>query len=120
MMESRRPYLRLKAASLVEVLVAMSLVSVMFVIGTMIWLQLNGPRAPFRELEFRLKAREILIGMEDFAGENGVIQDPTVYFVRETEPLNADQNLFQITVSCFQNNGELIFRRARIIQRHED
>lgn len=115
------PTYRLQAATLVEVLVAMALASIVFGIGAATWLQLNGRHAPWRSLDQRLLAREMLweAGQPGAPVENTLLQGPGAYLVRECTLLNAATDLYQVDVKCYSHSDQLLFQRSKIIRIHE-
>jgi len=117
-MKNSLPY-RLKGSTLVEVLVAMSLVSILFVIGSQTVLQVNGIRAPYREQGHRLKARTIIQELEAGHVVPDVVHFESVYFVTESYPAPQSDRLLQVDVKCFDQGDQLLFTRHKIIRRHE-
>lgn len=112
------PY-RLRGSTLIEVLVAMTLVSIIFVIGSQTVLQVNGIQAPYREQGHRLRARTIIQEVEVGHEVPDVIHFESVYFVTEVKPSEHNSRLLQVDVDCFDHQDQLLFSRHKIIRRHE-
>lgn len=106
---------RLRGTTLIEVLVAMSLISIIFVIGSHTVLQVNGVRAPYREQEYRLEARSILQKLEAGQKSPGVIHFESVTFLLERLPVHPQHGLFQVRIQCFDAQETLLFSRNKII-----
>lgn len=113
--------LKLKGATLVEVMVALSLISIIFVIGSLIWTNLSGPSAPGKVWDSRRIAREMLHEFETNldAGEETKKVEGRIY-KREIRPLNRENSLYEVTVVMFGGEGERVFERTKIIARDEN
>jgi hypothetical protein len=108
---------QLQASSLVEVLVALSLSSIMFVIAMTIWLQINGYQAPYRQIDYRMRARLLI---ED-ATQRQSLQDAVftlegIQFQREVRQINAESNLYEIRVKAYGPENELLFQRGKVVR----
>ncbi|MEM7035866.1 MAG: hypothetical protein AAF570_02730 [Bacteroidota bacterium] len=107
----------MKASTLFEILISMSLVSVVFVFGLAIFMQLNGTQAPYRRADQRLKVREMIREMEK-SGEVGdkIIREKGTEYRFQTRVLNPGQELYEVIVSVYAHGEELLFRRGKIIK----
>ena len=112
----QQPKYRLRGATLVEVLVAMSLVSVVFVIGSQTLLQVNGHQSPHREQQYRLEARRLIQELEQGNLSEEVIHFGAVDFLVERKPVYPRRNLFEGKIKCLDQNGQLLFSRQKIIR----
>lgn len=106
-----------RGSTLLEVLVSMSLASIVFVIGSAVWLQLNGMQAPFRQLDQRLVARELI----DRVGEGTeeleiVMRRQGMKFVRNVAALNPERGLYEVTVVCYSADDKPIMKRGKIVR----
>lgn len=113
------PRLRFQGATLVETLVSLSLISITFVVGTLIWLQLNGYGAPDRTARYRMIAGS-LIDHSERKGEFGekLIEFEGVKFFRKVRVLNSESSLYQLRVECMTAAGKPLFERSKIIRHH--
>jgi hypothetical protein len=112
---------RLKAASLVEVLVSLSLASITFVIAAIVWLQISGLNAPYRQTDQRMIARNLIdqaIAQQITQDQDYLIQG--VHYLRTIEPLNPETNLYQITITAYIEGKDPFYHRAKIVRYHED
>ncbi len=108
---------KLQASSLVEVLVALSLASIVFTIGTTIWLQLNGRNASYRQIEMRMRARKLIdAAIETQEVSNQVFNYNGIGYERLIQPVNSKTGVFKITVKAFSKKNEPFFQRAKIVR----
>ena len=113
------PIYRLPGATLVEVLVAMSLISVVFVIGSQVVVQLNGPDAPQQEHTYRLQARELLQQMETGREVPEMTTSGAVSFHCERIPHDARRDLYHLRVRCLASSGKALFVHQKIVHLDE-
>jgi hypothetical protein len=111
--------LRLSGATLAEVLVALALTSIVFIIGTMIWMNLNTQDAPRHIQRTRLVARE-MIGEVERNGDMGeeTVMKGGIRYLREVRPLNDHSGLVRVTVTCLDADGGTILTRSKIVRAH--
>lgn len=113
--------LRLNATTLIEVLVSFSLASILFVIGAMVWLQLAGKSAPYRLAEQRMDCRSILRETErTMALTDRIISLHNTQYHRQVRPLDASRGIFEVGISVYSAEGDLLFRRKKIMHHHAD
>ncbi len=93
----------------------MSLVSIIFVIGSHTVLQVNGVHAPYREQAYRLQARSILQRLEAGQELPAITHFESVTFLSERLPLHPQYGLFQARIQCFDSDEQLLFSRNKII-----
>ena len=109
----------LSGSTLVELLVALSLASIVFGFGTLIFLQVNGLEAPHRQVQQRLIARLHLQQVE-YGGEPPLgLSLAGIRFEQELIPHPGGERLFWATVRCYSSSGRLLFTRQKIIVRDE-
>lgn len=112
---------RMTGSSLVEVLVALSLSSIIFVIGMMVWLQINGYDAPYRQLEYRMRARTMIaqaIQAQDLG--DAVWKAGGVQYVRKIRPIHAASGLYEVQVQVFGKDATPLFTRGKIVHYEAD
>lgn len=110
---------RLPSATLAEILVALALTSMVFVIGTMIWMNLNTQDAPHHVQRTRLVARELIAGVERTGrmGEETHTQGG-VRFLKEVKPIHERRGLLQVTITCLDVDGQTLLTRSKIVKVH--
>lgn len=107
---------RLRASSLVEVLVALSLASIIFVIGTTIWLQINGRSAPFRQIEQRMTARKLIEeAVENKLTKNEIITEKGIGYERLIQAINPKLAVYKVTIRAFTVKNEPFYMRSKIV-----
>jgi hypothetical protein len=111
----------LKASSLVEVLVSLSLVSIVFVIAAMIWLQISGLQSPYHQTDQRMAARKLI----DQAIATHALHDQTftiqgIQYFRAIHPLHPENRLYEITVTAYQQDQAPFFKRSKIVRYDAD
>jgi hypothetical protein len=117
----RKVQWRMPGSSLVEVLVALSLSSIVFVIGMVVWLQLNGHNAPYRHLDYRMRARTMIaqaIQSQDLG--DAVWNAGGVQYVRKIRPLHAASGLYEVQVQVFGQDPSPILTRSKIVHYEAD
>ena len=108
---------KLKASSILEVLVSLSLASIVFVIGGMVWLQINGSNAPHREIEQRIVARELIAdAINEGKKQDQIFTIGATKYLRKVIVLNAETQLCEITVTVLDTEGQPQFSRGIIAQ----
>lgn len=108
--------LRLPASSLTEVLVALAIASIIFVIGTMVFLNLSGPSNASLKAERRWIARNLM----NEAVATASLQDQTVEqagarFLRTVKPVNAANGLYELRVLCIAPDETVVLDRVKLI-----
>jgi type II secretory pathway pseudopilin PulG len=110
---------KLIASTLVEVLVSLSLVSIIFIIVSIIWLQISGPQASFRDTEHRLQSRRLI---EDAISNNDprnkIITIGTTKYVRQVTLIHKQTQLFEISVAVYITDKKPIMQRSKIARIH--
>ena len=108
---------RLQGSSLVEVMISLSIASIIFVIGTALWLSLNGTNAPKRLLEYRLNAGNLLLEteLEGDVSEQTYQIGGAKYF-KSTRELNRSHGIYEVVIVVQSAEGKEVFKRGRIIQ----
>mgnify|MGYP006933546213 CR=1 FL=1 len=107
----------LPASSLVEVLVALSLSSIIFVIGAMVWLQLNGMAAPFRQIDQRMTARQLIDAATlTKTTQDEIIKIGGINFERKINPINSETGLYEIIVIVYNQENQPFFQRGKIVK----
>jgi hypothetical protein len=103
----------------VEVLVSLSLASIVFVIGGMVWLQINGSNAPHREIEQRMVARQLIADAIQTGGkQDQVFTVGGTKYLRKINLLNPQTHLGEITITVFGTDGTPLFSRGFITKIH--
>lgn len=102
-MKKRLKY-RLDGNTLIEVLVSLSLISVLFVMGMYLWMQIAGPSNPIEQQKVRQMMLEFLAepwpeGLEEQEREQGHKK-----LIRSFEPIREEQGLFQVTVRMYSKD----------------
>jgi hypothetical protein len=109
----------LPAATLLETLVSFALVSIIFVIGAIIWLQLAGNAAPYRQADQRLDCRNILRETETKADlTDKVFTLHNTQYHRKITPINPDRGLFEVSIAAYTPDGIFLMRRHKTIHIH--
>lgn len=119
-MKKRSP-LQLPAATLAEVLVALALTSIIFVIGTIIWMNLNTQDAPSHIQRQRFTARALI--QETEAGRNlseTTLQRAGVKYLKEVRPVNPARGLYEVSITCLDPDGRTTLTRSKIIRLYEE
>lgn len=120
-MKERRHRNSLPAASLVEVLVSLTLASIVFVIAAAVWLQIAGPLSAPRQLSLRLNSRKLLqqaIDQQSLENTTFVLDGAT--FVRKVHAINPSNQLYRIDITVESaDGGAPKFRRSKIVRYHE-
>lgn len=109
----------LKGSSLIEVIVALSLVSIIFVIGSGVWAKIDSYQSPDRLLRYRLRAKQLIdqCKVERDLGELNLEQDGIVY---RREVLSRGQDVFEVRLRCYTPAEQLLFERSKILHWHEN
>ena len=120
-MKERRNRNSLPAASLVEVLVSLTLASIAFVIAAVVWLQIAGPLSAPRQLSLRLHSRNLIQqAIDEQSLENSTIVLDGATFVRKVHAVNPSQKLYRIDITVENGDGKLPkFRRSKIVRYDE-
>jgi hypothetical protein len=108
--------MKLKASSLTEVLIALAIASVIFVIGTMVFLNLAGPGNLARKAEYRWVTRSLL--NEAIATRNPQeirLEVLGAKFTRTCKPINPAAGLYEAKVICLSAKDEVLMERTKVI-----
>ena len=109
---------RLSGASLVEALIALSLISIVFVIASMAILELNGGQSPARKLDQRMISRQLLQEAEAGRNLSDEVREIAGYkFLREVLPLDAS-GLYEVKITCYDAGNNELLKRGKIIWKH--
>jgi hypothetical protein len=112
------PY-RLAGATLVEVLVSLSLASIVFVIALMVWLQISGPRATYRDIEHRMEARKLIAqAITDHDPHDRIVTIGATKYVRRVRLVHHATQLYEITVAVYLEGKKPLFQRGKIARIH--
>lgn len=109
----------LTASSLIEVLVSLTLASIVFVIAAMVMLQVSGINSPYHQVHQRMTARKLI----DQATAHQETQDRAftidgIQYFRAIHPLNPETGLYEVTVTACQQGEEPFFKRSKIVHYH--
>ena len=107
----------MKGNTLVEILVSLSVISLMFVLGSMIFQSLSGIHSPVQQFYDRSIVREVLYRSlpEVIEGsEEWEIRGRRV--VRSILPLKTEKDILEIKVSCFWQD-KLMLERSRYTEK---
>ncbi|MEL6194340.1 MAG: prepilin-type N-terminal cleavage/methylation domain-containing protein [Bacteroidota bacterium] len=111
---------KVKGNTLIEILVSLSVLSLLFIIGMYLFQQLTGIFSPVQVFQHRTIAREVLytpIPEEYQEEEELLIKGRRI--IKEITPLNKEATLLQIKVSCYWDDQLMLERNRYISLRHE-
>jgi len=110
---------KLKGGSLVEVLVALSLISMLFVVGAGLWSQLDNYSSPDRLLRYRLRCRQMLSEAEQTASFPQAESEMDGILYRTESSLLGEQ-LMLLTVRAYSPSETLLLERSKIVTLDEN
>lgn len=106
----------LKGATLMEVLVSLGLLSLMYVIFAMVWVQVNGNQSASMLWRHQMESRGLL---DSLAGApdagNAVYERVGARYVQSVRRLGAGSALVEVVIAVYDQEGVLLLRRGRVM-----
>lgn len=102
-----------------EVVVALSILSIIFVIGSQVWMHAVVMRHP--STEFILRSHMRALCMESglsLEADNSRHEYPAYHCIRSISPEGVGKGLYRVSVTCYRGE-EQIGQRQRIIKQDE-
>lgn len=108
------PYI--KGNTLVEILVSLSVLSLLFVLGSMVFQGLSGIYSPVQQFHNRTMVREVLYRpLPEALEEEEEWEMRGRRVVRRILPLMSQEGIVEIKVSCYWQD-QLILERSRYVE----
>lgn len=115
----RKKTKKLKGNTLVEVLISLSLISLLFVMGMMLFGTMTGIQSPSQSFRNRALLESYLerpIDQENSYEEEAIIQGRTLH--RKVQLLDKYKGLFLLEATCSYGD-KLLEKRSKLISKHE-
>ena len=105
---------KLSGSTLIEVLMSLSLLSIVFVMGFALLQQLIGIQSPVQQFQHRTICRQVLY--EPIASNYQAKEEREIKGRRLVKTIEAMEELYLISVECYWGD-KLLLKRSRIVQR---